>query len=104
MQGSSKLPVQNAFGRMMAAQMVVWLTLDFPTLEQQYDITLHGREIIFVPRNKAHKAVKQITVRLDEKNPQIVTQVQLDEPGGDFIRWTFTDTRINPPAPAEELL
>lgn len=99
LQGKNKAPVQNAMGRMMAAQMVVWLTLDFNSLKRDYEITVNGRELTFTPRNKAHKVVKQITVWLDDKNPQIVKQVRMDEPGGDYIVWTFTQVRLNvPPA------
>ena len=96
--GNTKTRVKDTMGKMMAAQLVVWLTLDFNSLKQTYEIALRGREITFTPRAKTHKVVKQITVSLDEKNPQIVTQVKLEEPGGDFIVWQFTDTRINPPA------
>ncbi len=104
LQGKNKVPVQNAMGRMMAAQMVVWLTLDFKSLKQDYEISLNGREITFVPRNKAHKVVKQITVWLDEKNPQIVKQVQMDEPSGDSVVWKFTHVRINIPLNKEGVL
>lgn len=104
LQGATKTLVQNAMGRMMAAQMVVWLTLDFESLKQNYVITLRKNEITFIPRNKTHKIVKQIVVWLDEKNPQIVTQVQMEEPNGDFIRWKFTDVRLNNPLPAEAAL
>lgn len=97
LQGSNKTPIQNAMGRMMAAQMVVWLTLDFKSLKRDYEISLNGREITFVPRNKAHKVIKQITVWLDEKNPQIVKQVQMEEPSGDYVLWKFTHVRINIP-------
>ena len=34
LQGDTKQPVQNGMGRMMAAQLVVWLTLDFDALKQ----------------------------------------------------------------------
>lgn len=96
--GNTQTRVKDAMGKMMAAQLVVWLTLDFNSLKQTYEIALSGREITFTPRAKTHKVVKQITVWLDEKNPQIVTQVKLEEPSGDFIVWKFLDTRINPPA------
>ena len=104
LQGKNKVPVQNAMGRMMAAQMVVWLTLDFKSLKRDYEISLNGREITFVPRNKAHKVVKQITVWLDENNPQIVKQVQMDEPSGDSVLWKFTHVRINIPFGSEGVL
>ena len=104
LQGKNKAPVQNAMGRMMAAQMVVWLTLDFKSLKRDYEISLKGREITFVPRNKVHKVVRQITVWLDERNPQIVTQVRMDEPSGDFIVWKFTHVRINIPLGNEDVL
>ncbi len=62
LQGSNKSPVQDAVGKMMAAQMLVWLTLDFDALQNDYQITLNQHEISFVPRSKGHKVVKQITV------------------------------------------
>ena len=101
LQGNVKQPVQNKMGRMAAAQMVVWLTLDFESLKQDYQMALQGRMLTFTPRNQAHKVVKKIIVWLDEKNPQIVTQVQLEEPNGDFILWKFTNVRINLPWPLE---
>lgn len=104
LKGKNKVPVQNAMGRMMAAQMVVWLTLDFDALKQDYEISLNGREITFIPRNKAHKVVRQITVWLDEKNPQIVKQVKMDEPSGDAVLWKFTQVRINIPLNKEGVL
>lgn len=104
LQGENKTRIQNTMGRMMMAQMVVWLTLDFGSLQREYEISLNGQKITFIPRNKAHKIVKQITVWLDENNPQIVKQVQMDEPSGDSVLWKFTDVRINIPLDKEDIL
>lgn len=103
LQGENKSPIQDAMGKMMAAQMLVWLTLDFETLQKDYQITLNQYEISFVPRLKDHKVVKQITVWLDEKNPQLVKQVKMEEPSGDFVLWKFSNTRLNVPLPKEVL-
>lgn len=102
LKNGQKQPVQNAVGKIMAAQMLIWLTLDFDSLKQNYDITLNGNAITFVPK-KSHKVIKQITVIPDEVNPQIIRQVKMEEPEGDFILWTFTDTKINPAAAKEVL-
>ena len=96
LQGPTKKPIESAMGRMFLAEMVVWLTLDFDSLQKNYDITLNNSEITFVPRHKEHKVVKKIIVWLDAKDPRIVTQVKMEEPSGDFILWKFTDTRLNP--------
>lgn len=90
-----KQQVQNAAGKIMAAQMLIWLTLDFDSLKQNYAITLKQNEIVFIPL-KPHKVIKQITVYPDENNPQIIKQVKMLQPGGDFILWSFTGTQINP--------
>lgn len=104
LQGDKKEAVKNAMGRMMAAQMLVWLTLDFNSLQKDYQIMLNGQEITFVPRSQQNKAVKQITVLVDDKNPQLVRQVTLQEPGGDFVVWKFSNTRLNQPLPQGALL
>ena len=104
LQGEKKELVQNTMGRMMAAQMVIWLTLDFDSLQQNYKVSLEGHKITFVPHNKTHRIVKEITVWLDENNPQIVKQVRMDEPSGDFILWKFTNARINKPLTEEGVL
>lgn len=103
LQGATKTPVKDAMGKMMAAQLLVWLTLDFDALQRDYEITLHGAEIAFTPRAKAHKVIKQIVVWLDEKNPQLVKQVKMEEPSGDFILWKFSNTHINFPVTDEDL-
>lgn len=101
LQGNTKQPVQNAMGRMMAVQLVRWLTLDFEELKKEYEITLNTPQITFVPRNKAHQVVRQITVWLDEQNPQLVHQVRMEQPGGDFIVWKFSNVHINEPLAGE---
>ncbi len=103
LQGNDKTLIQDALGKMMAAQMLVWLTLDFETLQKEYQIALNQEEIIFTPRTKDHKVVKQIAVWLDEKNPQLVKQVKMEEPSGDFVLWKFSNTSVNKPL-AQEVL
>ena len=101
LQDGQKKPVQNTMGRIMASQMLVWLTLDFENLQKNYDIALKGQQIIFTPRAQNHQVVKQITVWLDEKNPRLVTQVKMEEPSGDFVLWKFLHTQLNPPLAPE---
>lgn len=96
LQGTIKKPIESAMGRLFMAEMLVWLTLDFDSLQKNYSITLNGPEITFVPYHKEHKVVKKITVWLDAKDPRIVTQVKMEEPSGDFIVWKFTGTQLNP--------
>ena len=96
LQGATKKPIESAMGRLFMAEMLVWLTLDFDSLQKNYSITLNGPEITFVPYHKEHKVVKKITVWLDAKDPRIVTQVKMEEPSGDFIVWKFTGTQLNP--------
>ncbi|WP_428075938.1 LolA family protein [Candidatus Avelusimicrobium luingense] len=96
LKNSQKQPIQNAMGRLMAGQMLQWLTLDFDTLSKTYLITLNGQEIIFTPRDKNNQAVKLITVWLDEKDSRIVHRVKMDNPNGDFVLWRFSDTKLNP--------
>ena len=101
LKNKQKEPVKQAAGKMMAAQILVWLTLDFETLQKDYLIAADKNVLTFTPRQPAHKVVKQITVWLDEKNPQIIPQVKLEEPNGDFTVWHFEGTRINTPLPEE---
>ncbi|MGN0022691.1 MAG: outer membrane lipoprotein carrier protein LolA [Elusimicrobiaceae bacterium] len=89
--------VENTIGRMMAAQMLVWLTLDFNSLKDSYQISADKNIITFIPKDTNNKAVKQIMVWLEEKDPRLVTKVKMSEPGGDFIIWKFSDTRLNAP-------
>ncbi|MBQ4282393.1 MAG: outer membrane lipoprotein carrier protein LolA [Lachnospira sp.] len=96
LQGTTKKPIESAMGRLFMAEMLVWLTLDFDSLQKNYSITLNGSEITFVPYHKEHKVVKKITVCLEAKDPRIVTQVKMEEPSGDFIVWKFNNTQINP--------
>ena len=91
-----KKSVDNARGRMFMAEMLVWLTLDFEAIKKNYSVTLNGSEITFVPLSKEHKIVKKITVYLDPKDVRVVTRVKMEEPGGDFIVWKFSNTQINP--------
>ena len=99
LQNGKKELIKNAMGRTLAAQMLVWLTLDFEALEKEYTVEVNKNVLTFTPRAQAHKVVKQITVWLDEKNPQLVTQVKMEEPGGDFVLWKFQHTQINPALP-----
>ncbi len=103
LQGNDKTLIQDALGKMMAAQMLVWLTLDFETLQKEYQIALNQEEITFTPRAKDHKVVKQITVWLDKDNVQQVRQVKMEEPSGDFVLWKFSNTRVNKPLGQEAL-
>ena len=96
LKNNQKQPIQNAMGRLMAGQMLQWLTLDFDTLSKTYLITLNGQEIIFTPRDKNNQAVQKITVWLDEKDSRIVHRVKMDNPNGDFVLWRFSDTKLNP--------
>ena len=96
LQGATKKPIESAMDRVFMAEMLVWLTLDFDSLQKNYSITLSGSEITFIPYHKEHKVVKKITVWLDSKDPRIVTQVKMEEPSGDFIVWKFTGTQLNP--------
>jgi len=100
-QGQAKKTIESAMGRMFINEMLVWLTLDFDSLQKNYQITHKGAEITFTPLFKEHKIIKKITVLLDEKDPRIVTQVKMEEPSGDFIVWKFNNTQINPTLPAE---
>ena len=97
LQDGQKKPVQNAMGRVMASQMLVWLTLDFENLQKNYDMVLGNHQIIFTPKMQSHKVIKQITVWFDEKDLRVVRQVKMEEPSGDFILWKFSNTQLNPP-------
>ena len=101
LQDGQKKPVQNAMGRVMASQMLVWLTLDFENLQKNYDMVLGAHQIVFTPKAQNHKVVKQITVWFDEKDVRVVTQVKMEEPSGDFILWKFSNTQLNPPLSQE---
>ena len=101
LQAHTKKPIESTMGRMFISEMLGWLTLDFDSLQKNYQIRHQGTEITFVPYLKEHKIVKKITVWLDEKDPRIVTQVKMEEPSGDFIVWKFNNTQINPQLPAE---
>ncbi len=99
LQNGKRELIKNAMGRTLAAQMLIWLTLDFDALEKEYTVEVNKNVLTFTPRTKTHQVVKQITVWLDEKNPQLVTQVKMEEPGGDFVLWKFHHTQINPALP-----
>jgi len=101
-QNGTKQQVQNAVGKIMAAQMLIWLTFDFDSLKQNYNITLTQSGIVFVPI-KSHKVIKQITVVPDQTDPKIIKQVKMEQPGGDFILWTFDNIQINPEVKKEVL-
>ena len=96
LQGGMKKPIESAMGRLFITEMLVWLTLDFDSLQKNYHVTLEGAKITFVPQLKEHKVVQKITVWLDEKDPRKVTQVKMEEPTGDFIVWKFSHTQLNP--------
>ncbi len=87
--------VKNAVGRMMAVQILMWLTLDFESLKNSYQISADKNIISFIPKDASNKTVKQITVWLEEKDPRLVTKVRMSEPGGDFIIWNFSGTLLN---------
>lgn len=95
LKNNQKQPIQNAMGRLMAGQMLQWLTLDFDTLSKTYHVALNGQEITFTPRDKNNQAVKKITVWLDEKDPRLVHRVKMDSPNGDFVLWRFSNTQLN---------
>ena len=95
-QDSRKIPIQNVMGRILADQMLVWLTLDLEALQKEYAISFEKRAIRFTPRAKDHKLIKQITVWLDAQDPRLVTQVKMEEPNGDFVLWKFRHTQLNP--------
>lgn len=101
LQNEQKKPVQSAMGRVMAAQMLVWLTLDLENLQKKYDIALQENQLIFTPKEQTHKVVKQITVWMSEKDSRLVTQVKMEEPSGDFVLWKFFHTQLNPPLSKE---
>lgn len=96
LQNEQKKPVQNTMGRVMASQMLVWLTLDFESLQKNYDIVLKENQIVFTPKEQTHKVVKQIIVWISEKDSRLVTQVKMEEPSGDFVLWKFSNTQLNP--------
>jgi outer membrane lipoprotein-sorting protein len=101
LQGNTKKSINSSMSRMFIGEMLVWLTLDFDSLQKNYQITYEGKTITFIPLLKEHKIVKKITVWLNENDSRIVTQVKMEEPNGDFIVWKFNNTQINPSFSAE---
>lgn len=99
-----KKEVKGVMSRNVAAQMLVWLTFDLKTLAETYDISYFEGGVTLTPKNDDNRLLDKITVWFAKDNPQALSEIRLDETGGDYTLLKFSDTQINQPLPKDAFL
>ncbi len=99
-----KKTVKGVMSRNTAAQMLVWLTFDLKTLSETYDISYFEGGVTLTPKNDKNRLLDKITVWFAKDNPQALSEIRMDEPGGDYTLLRFYDTHINGPLPKDAFL
>ncbi|MDD6153357.1 MAG: outer membrane lipoprotein carrier protein LolA [Elusimicrobia bacterium] len=99
-----KKTVKGVMSRNTAAQMLVWLTFDLKTLSETYAISYFEGGVTLTPKNDKNRLLDKITVWFAKDNPQALSEIRMDEPGGDFTLLKFSDTQINKPLPKDAFL
>lgn len=99
-----KKTVKGVMSRNVAAQMLVWLTFDLKTLAETYDISYFEGGVTLTPNNDKNRLLDKITVWFAKDNPQALSEIRMDEPGGDYTLLRFYDTHINGPLPKDAFL
>ena len=91
-----KTPVKNALGKNMAAQMMVWLTLDMKALAKTYRVTQQEDKLIFIPLTP-NEVIDNITVWIEQRENDLprVSAVKMTEKNGDFTLLRFTQCVLN---------
>ena len=88
-----KTPIQGAMAQTVAAQLMVWLTMDREKLLQNYNVTPFEEGLVFKP--KTPQALAQITVWFHDTLPGALKEVELKEAGGDKTVLHFSNVRLN---------
>lgn len=99
-----KQAVKGVMSRNTAAQMLVWLTFDLKTLSETYDVTYFEGGVTLRPKADKNRLLDKITVWFSKENPQALSEIRMDEPGGDYTLLKFYDTQINQPLPKDAFL
>jgi len=92
-------PVMNVVAR----ELLSWTRVDLDELAQRYTIRVESDAPIRLHLTPLSDTAGFLEYLLIEFAPQAgyVRQVEVHEPGGDFTRIRFTDTRLNPPLSKE---
>lgn len=99
-----KKTVKGVMSRNVASQMLVWLTFDLKTLSETYDISYFENGVTLTPKNDKNRLLDKITVWFAKDNPQALSEIRMDEPGGDYTLLRFYDTHTNGPLPKDAFL
>lgn len=99
-----KKTVKGVMSRNVASQMLVWLTFDLKTLSETYDISYFEGGVTLTPKNDKNRLLDKITVWFAKDNPQSLSEIRMDEPGGDYTLLKFSDTQTNQPLPKDVFL
>lgn len=99
-----KKTVKGVMARNTAAQMLVWLTFDLKTLGETYDIAYFDGGVTLTPKNDKNRLLDKITVWFSKENPQALSEIRMDEPGGDYTLLKFYNTKVNGPLPKDAFL
>lgn len=90
-----KKQVKGVMSRNVAAQMLIWLTFDLKALSETYDLSYFEGGVALSPKNGNNRLLEKITVWFAKDNPQALSEIRMDEPGGDYTLLKFSDTQIN---------
>jgi len=96
LENGAKIEMKTMLARNIAAQMMMWLSFDLKTLSETYQVQYLETGVVLIPLSDKH-ALEKITVFFDEKNPQVLSQIRMDETNGDYTILRFEKTRINQP-------
>ena len=99
-----KKAVKGVMSHHVASQMLVWLTFDLKTLAETYDMSFFEGGVTLTPKNNDNRLLDKITVWFAKDNPQALSEIRLDENGGDYTLLKFSDTQINQPLPKDAFL
>lgn len=99
-----KKTVKGVMARNTAAQMLVWLTFDLKTLGETYHIAYFDGGVTLTPKNDKNRLLDKITVRFSKENPQALSEIRMDEAGGDYTLLRFYDTQVNGQLPKDAFL
>lgn len=99
-----KKPVKGVMARNTAAQMLVWLTFDLKTLAETYDTAFFDGGVTLTPKKGKNSLLDKITVWFSKDNPQALSEIRMDEAGGDYTLLRFYDTSVNSPLPEDAFL
>ena len=91
--GAKKL-VNSALSKNIAVQMMTWLTFDLPELSKTYEVSFFDGGVELAPKEKT-VGLEKITAWFSVENPQALSRIRLDEPGGDYTLLRFENTQIN---------